>query len=39
MSDSNKENVADMNTADETSLERREVLKGLATLPVVGVFF
>ena len=39
MSDSNKETVADMNTADETSLERREVLKGLATLPVVGVFF
>lgn len=41
MSETNESSSKDLNesTGKETDMERREILKGLATLPVVGVFF
>ena len=39
MSESNQENVTETKSTNGMNTERREVLKGLATIPVVGVFF
>ncbi len=39
MSESAKENVTETKPTNGMNPERREVLKGLATIPVVGVFF
>tara|TARA_Y100000590_G_scaffold190409_2_gene216700 strand:- start:13087 stop:14703 length:1617 start_codon:yes stop_codon:yes gene_type:complete len=39
MSVSEKENVTQAKLTNDMNPERREVLKGLATIPVVGVFF